>query len=117
MKESIYNKLISGISSKLNIMKELGVPITNDLIGEKIDELADRGGGHLQPPRFPPYPSHYWSAAETFQRRQGIRPGPAGTLPRLEGKADEEPQQPKAVLLDDRCTNEDLVGLLKQRSS
>ena len=41
MKESIYNKLISGISSKLNIMKELGVPITNDLIGEKIDELAD----------------------------------------------------------------------------
>jgi len=41
MKQSIFDKLISGISSKLNIMKELGTPITNEVIGEKIDELAD----------------------------------------------------------------------------
>lgn len=41
MKESIFDKLISGISSKLNIMKELGTPITNEVIGEKIDEFTD----------------------------------------------------------------------------
>lgn len=41
MKQSIFDKLISGISSKLNIMKELGTPITNEFIGGKIEELAD----------------------------------------------------------------------------
>ncbi|MEH6544379.1 MAG: Z1 domain-containing protein [Porticoccaceae bacterium] len=41
MKQSIFDQLISGISAKLNIMKQLGTPITNEVIAEKIDELAD----------------------------------------------------------------------------
>lgn len=41
MKQSIFDNLIAGISSKLNIMKQLGTPITNEVIGVKIDELAD----------------------------------------------------------------------------
>ena len=40
MKESIFEKLISGVAAKLDIMEELGTPITTDLIGQKIDELA-----------------------------------------------------------------------------
>lgn len=40
MKQSIFDKLIAGISSNLKIMEELGTPITNDVIAEKIDELA-----------------------------------------------------------------------------
>jgi hypothetical protein len=40
MKQTIFEKLISGISSKLNIIEELGTPITNDLIDENIDEIA-----------------------------------------------------------------------------
>lgn len=40
MKETIFDKLISGISAKLNILAELGSPITNELIVEKIDEIA-----------------------------------------------------------------------------
>jgi hypothetical protein len=41
MKQTIFERLISGISAKLNNFKELGTPITNDLIEQKIDEIAD----------------------------------------------------------------------------
>lgn len=40
MKQTIFDKLISGISSKLNILSEIGTPITNELIEEKIEEIA-----------------------------------------------------------------------------
>ncbi len=40
MNQSIFDKLIAGISSKLKIMEELGTPITTEVIGEKIDEIA-----------------------------------------------------------------------------
>lgn len=40
MKESIFDKLISGIASKLRIMEELGTPITNKVIAQKIEELV-----------------------------------------------------------------------------
>ena len=40
MKQTIFDKLISGISSKLNILAEIGTPITNELIEEKIDDIA-----------------------------------------------------------------------------
>lgn len=40
MKQSIFDRLISGIAAKLNIIAELGTPITNGLIAQKIDELA-----------------------------------------------------------------------------
>lgn len=40
MKQTIFDKLISSISAKLNILAELGSPITNELIEEKIDEIA-----------------------------------------------------------------------------
>lgn len=49
MKQSIFEKLISGIASKLNIIEELGTPVTNDLIVEKIDELATE---YMQLPNF-----------------------------------------------------------------
>ena len=41
MNQTIFVKLISGISTKLNIIEELGTFITNDLIEKKIDEIAD----------------------------------------------------------------------------
>ena len=40
MKQTIFDKLISSISAKLNILAELGSSITNELIEEKIDEIA-----------------------------------------------------------------------------
>ena len=40
MKQTIFDKLISGISAKLNILAELGSPITNELIEDKVDEIA-----------------------------------------------------------------------------
>ena len=39
MNQSIFEKLLSGIASKLNILDELGNPITNELIVEKIAEI------------------------------------------------------------------------------
>ena len=41
MKQTIHNKLVSEINSKLEILRELGTPITNELISEKIDEIAN----------------------------------------------------------------------------
>lgn len=41
MKQTIFERLISGISAKLNIIEELGTPVTNSLIEEKIDEIAN----------------------------------------------------------------------------
>ncbi|MEH6639256.1 MAG: Z1 domain-containing protein [Porticoccaceae bacterium] len=40
MNQSIFDKLIAGISSKLQIMKELGMAVTTEVISEKIDEIA-----------------------------------------------------------------------------
>lgn len=40
MKQTIFDKLISGVSAKLNILAELGNPITNELIEDKIDDIA-----------------------------------------------------------------------------
>ena len=40
MDQSNFDRLIAIISSKLNIMKGLGMPITNEVIGGKIDALA-----------------------------------------------------------------------------
>lgn len=40
MKQTIFDKLISGISSKLNIFAELGNSVTNELIEQKINEIA-----------------------------------------------------------------------------
>jgi len=40
MKQTIFDGLVSGISTKLNIMEELGTPITNSLIAGKIGEIA-----------------------------------------------------------------------------
>ncbi|MDB4634104.1 Z1 domain-containing protein [Rubripirellula sp.] len=40
MKNSIFKRLISEIASKLRNFQELGTPITNPLIEERIDELA-----------------------------------------------------------------------------
>jgi hypothetical protein len=41
MKQTIFDKLIAGIFSKLNIIEELGTAITNEMIGDKIDELTN----------------------------------------------------------------------------
>lgn len=41
MNQSFFNKLISQISSKLKMMEELGVEITDDFIDEKINEVVN----------------------------------------------------------------------------
>lgn len=41
MNQTTFNRLVSAISSRLKIMSELGVPITNELIGEKIDDISN----------------------------------------------------------------------------
>jgi hypothetical protein len=40
MKESMFNNLVLQISSKLNTIRDLGFPISNELISQKIDEIA-----------------------------------------------------------------------------
>ena len=40
MKQTIFDRLSSGISSKLNNLEEMGMPITNELIEKKIDDIA-----------------------------------------------------------------------------
>ena len=40
MKQTFFDRLISELVSKLKNLKELGIPITPDLIAEKIDHLA-----------------------------------------------------------------------------
>jgi len=39
MKQTIFDRLISKISSKINLLEELGIPITNDLIEKEIDDI------------------------------------------------------------------------------
>jgi hypothetical protein len=44
MNEAIFKQLISGVAAKLNVMEQLGTPVTTDLISRKIDDLAHEYG-------------------------------------------------------------------------
>lgn len=41
IKPSMFNNLVSGIASRLDVLRDAGTPVTNELIDAKIDELTE----------------------------------------------------------------------------